>query len=47
VEDAQLQLLIGRRVANDSALPQWKAGDEFDKMRRAAIEQATSQGGTP
>jgi Zn-dependent M28 family amino/carboxypeptidase len=47
VEDAQLQLLIGRRVANDSALPQWKAGDEFDKLRRAAIEQATSQGGTP
>ncbi len=36
VEDAQLQLLIGRRVANDPALPQWKPGDEFEKARRAS-----------
>ena len=26
VEDAQLQLLIGRRVGNDPALPEWKPG---------------------
>jgi Zn-dependent M28 family amino/carboxypeptidase len=36
VEDAQLQLLVGRRVANDPALPQWKPGDEFEKARQAA-----------
>jgi Zn-dependent M28 family amino/carboxypeptidase len=36
VEDAQLQFLIGRRVADDPALPQWKAGDEFERARKTA-----------
>jgi Zn-dependent M28 family amino/carboxypeptidase len=36
VEDAQLQLLIGLRIANDPRLPQWKKGDEFEQARLAA-----------
>src|SRR5438067_6243182 len=36
VEDAQLDLIVGLRVANAPALPQWKPGDEFEKARKTA-----------
>ncbi len=36
VEDAQLQLLVGLRIANDPKLPQWKKGDEFEAARQCA-----------
>lgn len=36
VEDAQLQLLVGLRIANDPRLPQWRKGDEFEAARRSA-----------
>jgi Zn-dependent M28 family amino/carboxypeptidase len=36
VEDAQLQLVVGLRVANQEELPQWSPGDEFERARKAA-----------
>jgi Zn-dependent M28 family amino/carboxypeptidase len=36
IQDAQLQLWLGLRVANAQALPQWTPGDEFEAARRAA-----------
>jgi len=36
VEDAQLQLLVGLRVANSTPLPAWKPGDEFERARLQA-----------
>ena len=36
VEDAQLQLVVGLRVANAPSLPQWTPGDEFEKARKTA-----------
>jgi hypothetical protein len=36
VEDAQLQLLIGRRLGDAPQLPIWTRGDEFEKARLAA-----------
>jgi Zn-dependent M28 family amino/carboxypeptidase len=37
VEDAQLLLVAGIRIANDAALPTWKPGDEFEAIRKAAV----------
>jgi len=37
VEDAQLLLVAGMRIANDPALPTWKPGDEFEAVRKAAL----------
>ena len=36
VEDAQLDLVVGLRIANATSLPQWKPGDEFEKARKTA-----------
>lgn len=36
VQDAQLQLLIGLRIANAPALPTWTPGDEFEAARKRA-----------
>jgi hypothetical protein len=36
VEDAQLDLVVGLRIANATTLPQWKPGDEFEKARKTA-----------
>ena len=30
-------------VANDDALPQWNAGNEFEAARRAALDAAASR----
>lgn len=40
VEDAQLLLLAGLRIANDSKLPEWKPGDEFEAARKKALAGA-------
>ncbi|HET9595938.1 MAG TPA: M28 family peptidase [Anaeromyxobacteraceae bacterium] len=36
VQDAQLQLVVGLRVANAPDMPRWTPGDEFEKARLAA-----------
>ena len=36
VQDAQLQLVVGLRIANAPALPQWTPGDEFEAARKTA-----------
>ena len=40
VEDAQLLLLAGMRIANDPQLPSWSSGNEFEAARKAAIAAA-------
>jgi hypothetical protein len=36
VQDAQLDLIVGLRVANAQEMPQWTPGDEFEKARKTA-----------
>jgi len=36
VEDAQLQLVVGLRLANAPSLPRWRKGDEFEAARLSA-----------
>ena len=36
VQDAQLDLVVGLRVANAPGMPQWTPGDEFEKARKTA-----------
>jgi len=36
VQDAQLQLLVGLRLANAPQLPTWTPGDEFEAARKSA-----------
>jgi Zn-dependent M28 family amino/carboxypeptidase len=43
VEDAQLLLIAGERIANADALPAWKEGDEFAKLRAAPTGGAGGQ----
>ena len=38
VEDAQLEFLIGVKVGNTDAMPRWRAGDEFEAARTAALK---------
>jgi Zn-dependent M28 family amino/carboxypeptidase len=44
VEDARVAFLCGLAVANATALPAWKPGDEFEAARKAALE-AVGEGG--
>ncbi len=37
VQDAQLYLIAGFRIANAAELPAWKPGDEFEAARKAAL----------
>jgi Zn-dependent M28 family amino/carboxypeptidase len=39
VEDAQLLLAVGYRVANADTLPQWKPGNEFKATRDASLKK--------
>jgi hypothetical protein len=41
VEDGQLLLVTGLRVANAPAVPSWKPGDEFEAARKRALAQPT------
>jgi hypothetical protein len=43
VQDAQLLMVTGLRVANDPKLPTWKPGDEFEKARQKALAERKSQ----
>jgi Zn-dependent M28 family amino/carboxypeptidase len=36
VQDAQLQAILGLRVADAPELPKWNAGDEFEAVRKQA-----------
>ncbi|TMA24186.1 MAG: M28 family peptidase, partial [Deltaproteobacteria bacterium] len=36
VQDAQLQLIVGLRLANAPSLPSWTPGDEFEGARKTA-----------
>jgi hypothetical protein len=38
VEDMQLQLIVGLRVANAPSMPKWTPGDEFEKARKTAAK---------
>jgi Zn-dependent M28 family amino/carboxypeptidase len=40
VQDARFGFHAGLLIANDDALPQWNAGNEFEAARRAALEAA-------
>jgi Zn-dependent M28 family amino/carboxypeptidase len=40
VEDTQLLLLAGLRIANDARMPEWKPGDEFEAARKKALAGA-------
>jgi Zn-dependent M28 family amino/carboxypeptidase len=40
VQDCQLYLLAGYRVANDPKMPEWKPGAEFKAKREASLRQA-------
>ena len=40
VEDCQLNLLVGYRVANELKMPEWKRGAEFKAAREASLRQA-------
>jgi Zn-dependent M28 family amino/carboxypeptidase len=39
VMDAQLQFLVGLRVANAPAMPTWNSGDEFEAARKKALAE--------
>jgi hypothetical protein len=39
VQDAQLQLIVGLRVADAPELPSWTPGDEFEKARKSARKE--------
>ena len=38
IDDATLGFWVGRGVANAEAMPSWLAGDEFEAVRKAALE---------
>jgi Zn-dependent M28 family amino/carboxypeptidase len=40
VEDARLAFLLGCRLANADAMPQWNKGDEFETARRKALAES-------
>jgi len=42
VEDCQLYILVGYRVANNPKMPEWKTGAEFKAKREASLRQAGS-----
>jgi len=42
IEDARLGFEVGLEVANADAMPSWQPGDEFERVRKAALEAAGS-----
>jgi Zn-dependent M28 family amino/carboxypeptidase len=42
VEDSQLYLLVGYRVANEARMPEWFPGSEFKAMRDASLKAAST-----
>ena len=43
VQDVRLAFLLGCRLADADAMPQWKAGDEFEPARKKAIAEAAGR----
>lgn len=43
VEDARFYFLVGYRVANDPAMPEWRPGTEFRAAREASLRQAARE----
>jgi len=43
VEDAQLLLVAGLRIAADQKLPEWKPGDEFEAARKKALAEVAGK----
>ena len=39
VEDAQLLLIAGTRIANADGMPEWRPGDEFEAARKRALAE--------
>jgi hypothetical protein len=39
IEDLQLLFSVALRVANQEAMPQWTAGDEFEAARKSALDE--------
>jgi len=39
VEDAQLLLAVGDRVANADKMPEWKTGNEFKAKREESLKK--------
>jgi hypothetical protein len=40
VQDSQLCFMVGYRVANNAAMPEWKPGTEFKAKREASLKAA-------
>jgi HEAT repeat protein len=40
IEDAKLLFYIGLQAANQTRLPAWNPGDEFEAARKAAVKPA-------
>jgi ketosteroid isomerase-like protein len=47
VEDAQLGFTAGAIVANADRMPEWYSGDEFEAVRKQAIEDLTTVSAEP
>jgi hypothetical protein len=45
VEDVRLMFQVGLRVANDTAMPHWTPGDEFEQARKAALKSRADDAG--
>ena len=43
VDDAELLLEVGTRVANAATLPEWKPGNEFRRIRQDSLGNSRSQ----
>jgi Zn-dependent M28 family amino/carboxypeptidase len=43
VQDAQLFLMVGYRVANESKMPEWKPGTEFKAKRESSLKAAAGK----
>jgi Zn-dependent M28 family amino/carboxypeptidase len=43
VEDGQLFFYLGEKVANETAMPRWNPGDEFEAARKKALAAAGGQ----
>lgn len=43
VEDARLLFYLTLKIANDSALPSWTPGDEFESLRKQAITDLSAK----
>jgi len=43
IEDASLGFWVGVAIANADAMPSWHPGDEFEAVRKEALEAVRDQ----